>query len=157
LREVEAAKAAAATGQGPPFYGVVQVDDGFAYAMGRQRGNFPVNESRARPGSPEYRQAERQASQAHSDLSPQAPYDVRNFGDALLHQGYYARGDIQGLIGPDGRWRPIDSGSIFRLPDDPSLRKQALQEHAGAVESEARSLEQRLAARQSGSGPGGSP
>ncbi|HXH21936.1 MAG TPA: hypothetical protein VNN10_07885 [Dehalococcoidia bacterium] len=146
-REVAGAKAAATTGIGPPFYGVVEVEDGLAFAMGRVPGGFTENYSLEAPGSPGHEAAATEAAAALSALSAQAPRDVRNYASALVHLGYYYSGECQGLIGPDGRWRPIDFSGISPLPSDPAAREAALREHHSNIEHEASGLERDLRAR----------
>jgi len=138
------------TGIGPKFYGVIPIDDGFAFAMGKVRGSF--TENFATPGSPEYLHAEVETQNAIAALTPEAPRDVRRFGDALLKSGYSTGGDLQGLIGPDGHWRPIDFSTIQPLPTDPVERLIALRDHHSTVEAEANLYERILAEKQSAAG-----
>jgi hypothetical protein len=142
-REVAGAKAAAATGTGPAFYGVLPVENGLAFAMEPVRGGFPDSPGTLPKGSPERQTAEREAQAARLSVTAQAAQDARNYGDALLHQGYgYYKGEIQGLIGPDGRWRPIDFAGIDPLPAGPAERAAALARHHETVEQQAKHLEE---------------
>lgn len=151
VREVEGAKVAAETGIGPEFYGVTQVKDGYAFAMGKVEGFFPSN--LLRPEHPDYAQAEIESRQAIDSLIPEASQDVRNFGDELVKRGYHVNGELQGLIGPDGRWRPIDFSGIQKLPDNPVDRLVAVRDHEGNIEREAEFLDRIITSKQESTGP----
>lgn len=146
VREVEGAKVAAETGIGPEFYGVTHVQDGYAFAMGKVEGFFPSN--MLRPEHPDFAQAEIESRQAIDSLAPEASQDVRNFGVELVKRGYHVNGDLQGLIGPDGRWRPIDFSAIQKLPDNPVDRLVAVKDHTGYIEREAGFLDRIIADKQ---------
>jgi hypothetical protein len=140
--EVEGAIAASRTGLAPEFLGVVDVQGGYGYAMSRVPGAFVHNESRARKGSAEWNKAEAEASLARDAVTRETAQDVRRFGEELYRLGYgYHEGEIQGLVGPDGRWRPIDFAGIRPLPTDPVEALNARQDHLNAVEREAQTME----------------
>lgn len=145
--EVAGAKAAAATGLGPPFYGVIDVPGGLAFAMGKVEGGFTQNFSTAPRDSPQYAKAAAETAQANAAISEQTIRDMENYGDALVHLGYHYSGELQGLIGPDGRWRPIDFQGVAPLPADPAERSKAIARHRQQVADEARSLQKKLASR----------
>lgn len=145
--EVAGAKAAAATGLGPPFFGVVDVPGGLAFAMGKVEGGFTQNFSTKPKDSPAYAKAAAETAQANAAISPQTTRDMENYGDALVHLGYHYSGELQGLIGPDGRWRPIDFQGVGPLPADPAQRSKAIERHREQVAGEVKSLEKKLAAR----------
>lgn len=145
--EVAGAKAAAATGLGPPFYGVIDVPGGLAFAMGKVEGGFTQNFSTAPKDSPEYAKAAAETAQATAAVSEQTIRDMENYGDALVHLGYHYSGELQGLIGPDGRWRPIDFQGVAPLPTDPAERKKAIVRHREQVADEVKSLQKKLAAK----------
>ncbi|HXH23321.1 MAG TPA: hypothetical protein VNN10_14955 [Dehalococcoidia bacterium] len=124
-REVEGAKAAAvATDRAPAFFGVVDIPpdprfaDGLGFAMETVPGGFM--ESYAKPGTPEFAEAEALTKASIDALSPQTMADIKNYGDQLWNLGYFAKGDAQGLVDPQGRWRPIDFSSVARQPDPPA-------------------------------------
>jgi hypothetical protein len=133
--EVEGAIAASRTGLAPEFLGVVEVQGGYAYAMGKVPGGFIHNESRARKGSAEWNRAEAEASLARDAVTPETVQDVRRFGLELERLGYgYHEGELQGLVGHDGRWRPIDFAGIRPLPTNPIEAVNARADHRREVE-----------------------
>ena len=143
--ELAGAKAASATGLGPPFYGVVDVPGGLAFAMGKVEGGFTQNFSNAPKDSPEYATAAAETAQATAAVSPQTVRDMENYGDALVHLGYHYSGELQGLIGPDGRWRPIDFAGVSALPADPAARTKAITRHRDQITDEVKTLEKQMA------------
>ena len=141
-KEVEGARAAAATGLGPDFYGVVHVEDGYGFAMAKVPGAFVENF--AKPGSPGYNQAEAEFQAARNALSDHTADDVRAYGKRLLDLGYYQDGEVQGLVGPDGHWRPIDFAGVKKLPPPGPDQANAIADHTSMIEAEARGLETEL-------------
>ncbi len=140
--EMEGARAAAATGIGPPFYGEVEISDGFGFAMGKAAGAFPEYlDPSAKPGKPGYAEAKAEYEGARQAINEKTPQDVRNYGDELLRLGYYTDGDLQGLVGPDGRWTPIDFSSVKPLPGDPVQRVVMEAKHQKAIGAQAGRLE----------------
>jgi len=150
IREAQGAKAAAATGLGPKFYGIIPVEDGYAFAMSKVPGTF--TENFATPGSPQFAKAEAETQAAIVALIPETPQDVRRYGNELLKLGFYTKGDLQGLIGPDGRWKAIDFSSVERIPTDPIDRLSALRDHNSTIEMEANLYERILAEKQAAGG-----
>jgi hypothetical protein len=144
-REVAGAKAAAETGFGPEFYGVVPMGNDWAFAMGKVEGGFTQNY--AHPGEPGYAQAEAETQTVVNALSPQTPADVRAYGDALWKLGYACTGDTQGLVGSDGRWRPIDFSGVEKVPADPVEALVMKKTHDAEIEMEAKSYEKKIAER----------
>ena len=147
-REVAGAKAAAQTGYGPEFYGEVPMGNDWAFAMGKVEGGF--TENFGRPGEPGYAQAGKEAEAAVNALTPQTAQDVRNYGKALLDLGYANSGEIQGLVGPDGRWRPIDFAGVHKIPSDPVEALMMKKSHESNVKSEADGYDKQLAKRDAG-------
>lgn len=130
--EMEAAQAAQRAG-GPRCYGQVPAPDGrFAFAMEKVAGEF------AEAYTPN---AATDAARARITMNTVA--EAQNFGDRILQEGRYSRGDFQGLITKEGRWRPIDFGSYDRLPD-PLTEKAAydiaVESHKRTVKFEVESL-----------------
>jgi len=97
------------------------------------------------PGDPGYAAAAAESAQAAGRINGQTFRDVRDFADAVLDQGYAyggaGGGEVQGLIGPGGRWKPIDFQGLSPLPTDPTLRAEALTEHAMWVQDEINNLQ----------------
>ncbi len=155
-KEVGGAMAAARTGLGPRFYGRIPVATDARYAQkGRSDLAFamePVEGAFAQPGvdpgDPGYAAAAAESAQAAGRINGQTFRDVRDFGDAVLDQGYAyggaGGGEVQGLIGPAGRWKPIDFQGLAPLPADPTLRAEALSEHDGWVQRELDDLQKAL-------------
>jgi hypothetical protein len=161
-QEMEAARAAEATGHGPKVYGEVRgayngKESRVGFAMEKAEGHFthgevddfenitdPVKKARAI--------AEVQAGQRA--VTRQTIKDVRDFGDRLWSQGYYVQGDLQGLVDSQGRWRPIDFQTYRKVeafetpewraahPNDPKSTFEYMEEnlktHQRNVEAEAR-------------------
>jgi hypothetical protein len=143
--EVAGAKAAAETGYGPEFYGVVETGDALAFAMSKVEGGFTQNY--AEVGSPGYAKAQAETDAVINALTPQTGQDVRNYGDALWKLGYTAGGDTQGLVGSDGRWRPIDFSSVKKVPADPVEAAKMEADHKSTIEAEASHYDKKLAER----------
>jgi hypothetical protein len=153
--EVAGAKAAARTGQGPEFYGEVEVPtdaqyarkgtNDLAFAMEPIEGAFAATGSE--PGQPGHQQAVAESAAAAARIGDHTIQDVRNFGDSILEQGYYYGGshggEVQGLIGPNGEWRPIDFQGLNKLPpeENAAARAEALREHEVWVQDEVNNLE----------------
>ena len=139
LKEVENAKAAAATGYGPQFHGVVPVGDGkLGFAMEKIEGGF--TDTPAGLKGEELAKAEKEAEHYRSKVTPQTAADVQGFGEAILKQGKYVVGDLQGLVTEDGRWRPIDFSGFGDLPDatlDPEGYRSAIERHYQNIQNEA--------------------
>ena len=144
-REVAGARAAAETGFGPEFYGVVPMDKDWAFAMGKVEGGFTQNY--AQPGEPGFAQAKAETDAVIDALSPQTGQDVRNYGDALWKLGYAATGDTQGLVGSDGRWRPIDFSGVKKVPADPVEAAIMEKSHKSEIAAEASHYDKKLAER----------
>jgi hypothetical protein len=144
--EVEGAKAAAATGYGPEFYGVVPMGKDYAFAMEKFKGG--LTENYAQPGSPEFGKAEAETQAAIDALSPKTADDVRKYGEALWNLGYRVSGDFQGMIMADGSWRPIDFSCVSKLPADPAEALKLKPEHLATVEREASLYEKQIAQRE---------
>jgi hypothetical protein len=144
-REVAGAKAAAETGFGPEFYGEVPMGKDWAFAMGKVEGGFTQNYAEA--GSPGYAKAQAETEAAINALTPQTGQDVRNYGDALWKQGYAVTGDTQGLVGSDGRWRPIDFSGVKKVPSDPVEAAVMEAKHKAEIEGEASLYDKQLAKR----------
>ena len=152
-QEVAGAMAAARTGLGPRFYGRVPVATDARYAQkGQSDVAFamePVEGAFAHPGvgprDPGYAEAAAESAQAAGRINDQTIRDVRDFAAAVVDQGYYYGGqnlgEVQGLVGPGGRWKAIDFQGLAPLPADPTLRATALTEHEGSVQQEIQNLE----------------
>ena len=152
-KEVAGAMAAARTGLGPRFYGRVPIatdpryarpgQPDLAFAMEPVEGAFA--HPGIEPGDPGYAAAAAESAQAAGRINGQTFRDVRDFADAVLDQGYAyggaGGGEVQGLIGPGGRWKPIDFQGLSPLPTDPTLRAEALTEHAMWVQDEINNLQ----------------
>jgi hypothetical protein len=128
-REMEAARAAEATGRGPRVYGEVRgMYNGnqprVGFAMEKVEGNMTIEFDEEELGhlTPAERAkalSELQAGQRA--VTRQTVQDVRDFGDRLWSQGYYCQGDLQGLVDAQGRWRPIDFQTYGRITEfDPA-------------------------------------
>jgi hypothetical protein len=143
--EVAGAKAAAETGYGPEFYGVVETGDAYAFAMGKVEGGFTQNY--AEVGSPGYGKAQAETDTVINALTPQTGQDVRNYGDALWKVGYAVTGDTQGLVGSDGRWRPIDFSGVKKVPADPVEAAIMEKTHKSEIEAEALHYDKKMAER----------
>jgi hypothetical protein len=54
-----------------------------------------------------------------------------------LQQGRYYKGDLQGLIDENGRWRPIDFQGTEVLPPEsqPAARDAAIKKHNAAFKA----------------------
>jgi hypothetical protein len=144
-RELEAAIAAGATGIGPKVYGEVIVGEGLrGFAMEKIEGAFP--EYLGPASLPEHEQAigRSQAAEAAQRVTDETVRDVARFQDAILKRGYYYSGEVQGLVTPDGHWRPIDFETIKKLPAeaDPEARQEALAEHAEHFQEHIEMLEE---------------
>jgi hypothetical protein len=145
-REVAGARAAAETGFGPEFYGVVDAGKDWGFAMGKIEGGF--TENYARPNEPGFAQAEAETQTVINALTPQTGQDVRNYGDALWKLGYAATGDTQGLVGSDGRWRPIDFSGVKKVPADPVEAAVMEAKHKAEIAGEASVYDKALAERE---------
>jgi hypothetical protein len=114
--EIAVGQIAAEAGIGVPMHGAVEVpptsegNPRIGVAMGEAEGGFP-DASRNTP------EAIAEAHQNARNINDQSFQDVNTFRDALTDRGYVALGDIQGFVGPDGRWRPIDFQSYEPRPD----------------------------------------
>jgi hypothetical protein len=145
-RDLAGARVAARTGYGPRFFGEMSVPEheglpGRAFAMERVEGSFPIAEEGAAPA------ALAEAGTALAALSRRTIEDVRGYGDELIRLGYHCSGEVQGLIAPDGRWRPIDFQGIDRLPTEEAARIEAMENHARNLATEVEQLEGLLASR----------
>jgi hypothetical protein len=150
--EVAGAMAAARTGRGPRFYGRVPIATDPHFAGRGQDLAFamePVEGAFARPGlrpsDPGYAAAAAESAQAASRITDQTFRDVHDFAQAILDQGYYYGGshggEVQGLIGPGGRWTPIDFQGLSPLPTEPNARAAAIAEQKTWVQDEINNLQ----------------
>ncbi len=68
-------------------------------------------------------------------VTPETVQDVRRFGLELERLGYgYHEGELQGLVGHDGRWRRIDFAVNRPLPTNPVEAVNARADHQREVE-----------------------
>ncbi|HWC31217.1 MAG TPA: hypothetical protein VG845_14140, partial [Dehalococcoidia bacterium] len=144
--EVQGAKMAAQSGYGPDFYGTVPMGNDWAFAMGKLEGGGFI-QNYGRPGEPGFTQAEAETQAAIDALTPQTGQDVRDYGEALWNLGYHAGGDTQGLVMPDGRWRPIDFSGIEKLPADPVEALKLKAGHDKIINEEAATYDKKLEER----------
>jgi hypothetical protein len=94
------------TGRQPDGTPIMQETGVIGFAMGEAPGGFFEANSMAETA------AGRAEMRAHAkNINEQSYRDVAAFRDALTENGYVALGDTQGFVGPDGRWRPIDTQS----------------------------------------------
>lgn len=123
-RELAGAIAAARSRHGPRVHGLVDVGQGWlAFAMDVQEGHF--RDIAVRRLTYEHRSAALpQARQARRAITERTIVDLQAFRSDLLLQGYYYRGELQYLIGPDGSLRPIDFQGIEPLPQDRRTREE---------------------------------
>jgi hypothetical protein len=154
-KEVAGAQAAAATGMGPEFYGQVSVPIDAQYARPRTNdlafAMEPIEGAFARhgtePGDPGHAQAVAESEAAASRIGDNTIEDVHDFASAILNQGYYYGGshggEVQGLIGPGGEWRPIDFQGLNPLPSpqDAAAYQDAISEHERWVNDEVDNLQ----------------
>jgi hypothetical protein len=131
LDEMRSAEAVSRAG-GPRFYGRVPAPPKhIAYAMEHVAGDFadPIDDHTD----------ETRAAKAR--VTRQTAQDARDFGQRIFAQGRYTKGDYQGLVTPEGRWRAIDAGSFHEVPADPTEYQDAERQHHNAVEDHARMLD----------------
>jgi hypothetical protein len=95
----------ARTGERLPDGSPVRVEtDVIGFAMGEAPGGF--FEAHGMADTP----AGRAEMREHAlNINEQSYRDVEAFRDALSENGYIVQGDLQGFVGPDGKWRPIDT------------------------------------------------
>jgi len=144
--EVAGAQAAANTLMGPEFYGVVPVEGSggdLAFAMEPVEGAFARHGSEK--GAADYETAVAQSAEAASRITDRTIQDVYDFSKAILEQGYHygaGGGEVQGLIGPNGEWTPIDFQGLKPLPapDSPAY-DAAIKEHESRIQDEVNFLE----------------
>jgi hypothetical protein len=149
-QEVAGAQAAAATGIGPEFYGVVPVPNGPGARRGTNDVAFamePVEGAFAFPGTdsgdPGHARAVTESQAAAGRITDGTIESAQDFSSAILNEGYYYDGEFQGLIGPNGDWRPIDFGPVKPLPppENVAAYEYALAEHNRHVNEEIESME----------------
>ena len=155
-KDMENTRAASFIPRAPEFYGQVEVPAGpearpgstdLAFAMEVKEGAFP--DEGVDWADPRYEQAAREASAARSRITDQTIDDIRSFGNEILDKGYYyggnQAGEVQGLIGPDGEWSPIDFQGLNPLPPEtnPDAVSEALREHEAWIQDEVDRMEKR--------------
>jgi hypothetical protein len=134
MADMAGAEAAAQTPQGPKFYGQVDVGPGrLGFAMEKVPGGM-IDAATADPA------AVAEAAKAASSVNQQTLTDFDAYSQALLDRGFYARGEVQGLVDSNGRWRPIDFQSIETLPTDPGPRANAIADHTRNMAMERKGL-----------------
>jgi hypothetical protein len=139
--EVASARAAHATGYGPEVYGVVEVPADPAagaghhggsqgqqdyadptdrskhrlgFAMGIQEGGYYDAAFSRDPVKFAANEAEAGRNAARVNDRTLAEYD--DYAQKLLDGGHYYKGEVQGLVGPNGEFKPIDFETIKPLP-----------------------------------------
>jgi hypothetical protein len=131
-------QAASRTGYGPKFYGEVPAGPGKrAFAMEKVPGSFPDYAG----GASTAEMAE--AAQAAASVTTRTVTDLRTYGQKLLDEGFYYKGEVQGLVDKSGRWRAIDFQPIRELPSKANAAEyaQAVNDHWRNINSEANMLE----------------
>jgi hypothetical protein len=136
--DLAGAQAASRTGYGPKFYGEVPAGPGKrAFAMEKVPGSFPD----APGGASAAELAE--AAKAAASVTTRTVTDIRTYGQKLLDEGFYYKGEVQGLVDTSGRWRPIDFQPIRELPPKANAAEyvKAVKDHWSNINSEADMLE----------------
>src|SRR5579859_7306077 len=160
-QELKGAEAAGKTGIGPKCYGEVSVGEGKrAFAMEKVEGSMvhadedviekaiedaekAGDTEKAAKRREELGKATAEAAETASKINQVTIQDVRAYGNRLLDQGFYAKGDLQGLVDGSGHWRPIDFSSNVPLPDkikEPAAYAEALARHNWQVERQVNEL-----------------
>jgi hypothetical protein len=138
--EIEVGRIAEAAGVGVPIHGFVEIPhgprisqpsgshlpgphDAIGFAMGRAPGgHFELGDTNTAA------QAQERANNA-ANINDLSFADVRTFRDALTDAGWAAR-QIEGFVGPDGRWRPIDFAGYDRGQTlTPPMTPDEIREH----------------------------
>jgi Domain of unknown function (DUF4157) len=157
-RELKGAEASGKTGIGPKCYGEVNVGEGKkAFAMEKVEGSMAevtdkeileeAIEKAEREGdmqkAAELRgklaKATAEAADTASKINQVTLQDVKAYGNRLIDQGFYVKGDLQGLVDGGGRWRPIDFQAHLPLPDklaDPAGYAEAMRMHNYQIEQQ---------------------
>ena len=157
-RELKGAQASGKTGIGPKCYGEVSVGEGKrAFAMEKVEGSMAevtdkeileeAIEQAEHNGEMEkaaelrnkLAKASAEATETASKINQVTLQDVRAYGNRLVDQGFYVKGDLQGLVDSGGRWRPIDFQAHLPLPDkiaDPAGYAEAMRMHQYQIESQ---------------------
>lgn len=136
--DLAGAQAASRTGYGPKFYGEVPAGPGKrAFAMEKVPGSFPDPAG----GASAAELAE--AAQAAASVTTRTVTDIRTYGQKLLDEGFYYKGEVQGLVDKSGRWRAIDFQPIRKLPSKANAAEyaKAVKDHWSNINSEADMLE----------------
>src|SRR5579859_2614078 len=160
-QELKDAEAAGKTGIGPKCYCEVSVGEGKrAFAMEKVEGSMvhadedviekaiedaekAGDTEKAAKRREELGKATAEAAETASKINQVTIQDVRAYGNRLLDQGFYAKGDLQGLVDGSGHWRPIDFSSNVPLPDkikEPAAYAEALARHNWQVERQVNEL-----------------
>jgi hypothetical protein len=136
--DLAGAQAASRTGYGAKFYGEVPAGPGKrAFAMEKVPGSFPD----AAAGASTAEIAE--AAQAAASVTTRTVTDIRTYGQKLLDEGFYYKGEVQGLVDKSGRWRAIDFQPIRELPSKANAAEyaKAVNDHWSNIDREANMLE----------------
>jgi len=161
-RELKGAEASGKTGIGPKCYGEVDVGAGKkAFAMEKVEGSMAevtdremledaIHEAekagdteKAAKLRDQLAKASAEAADTASKINQVTLQDVRAYGNRLLDQGFYVKGDLQGLVDSGGRWRPIDFQAHLPLPDkvaDPAGYADAMRLHNFQIEEQVKHL-----------------
>ncbi len=157
-RELKGAEASGKTGIGPKCYGEVSVGEGKkAFAMEKVEGSMAevtdkeiledaiaqAEKNGEMEKAAELRgklaKASAEAVDTASKINQVTLQDVRAYGNRLKDQGFYVKGDLQGLVDGGGRWRPIDFQGHLPLPDkiaDPAGYAEAMRMHDFQIEGQ---------------------
>lgn len=126
-REMKSVQVAADTKIGPKFLGEIDMGKGKkAFAMEKVAGGSVqgvedevtwVVKDGKKVGAKfdQSTKAGKEIAETASRINTLTVNDVEIFGRRTIERGYYVRGDLQGLIDANGRWRPIDLQSLRPL------------------------------------------
>jgi len=137
--DMEGARAAAATGKGPRFFGEVPAEAGKkAFAVEHVIGGFSDEMALGSATQAELAVATEEAAFYASKISRQTLADVDDYARRLVEQGHFYDGEVQGLVTPKGNWVPIDTQPIRPLPplSDAAARAEALRINAVNFQNE---------------------
>lgn len=106
-QQLAAAMAAAGTGVGPKVHG--KVDAGpkkLAFAMDTVEGGFADSHENKDPNSKFQNKAE--MIKNAMNIGPATFVDVDTFRDSIWDKGIRYTGPVEGFVGPDGHWKPVN-------------------------------------------------
>src|SRR4029079_769242 len=107
--DMTGARAASETGMVPQFDGELPAGPGRrSFAMEKFERSFVEYMGTEALTPAEQAAGKAQAQAARAAVTETTVNDIRAYESAIVKQGSYYDGEVQGLITKDGRWRPID-------------------------------------------------